>query len=273
MARTTTTKVSTKSSGTTQSHSKTTGRSETASVLDEALRDEILSGLSGFMTDEEIEAYAERLLRPQLNAGLEASQQAYETEKLMREQEIEDLASALQRDIGEQRGAYRQSMADIETAALSRGMGRSSYTLQTLANQGDALAAAIRELTQESEAQREQIRDRITQAAQQNAQTQGRLNTDYASNLAAKVQELREQQRQEQNQHYLTATSAAMGKKTTSEGTTDTTGSSTSQSSTTRVVTSSSGGGSSGRSKKAEDEVDAVSGAAVSVKNLTRDAK
>lgn len=265
MAKTTTTMKTNSSSTSSQSHSESTSQSLTQSMLDEALRDEILSGISDFMSDEEIEQYAQSLLAPQLNAELEAAQQKYDTERLAREQEIDELASALERSIGEQQRAYRQSMADIETAAIARGMGRSSYTLETLANQGDALAEAIRGMTEESEAQRAQIQDRITLAAQQNAQTQGRLNADYAANLSAKVQELKEQQRQEQNQHYLTATSAAMGKQTITSGTTNTTGSSGTTSGTTTVTTS----GSSGSAKKtvAEDEVDAVSGAAVSVKN------
>lgn len=56
-------------------------------------------------------------------------------------------------------------------------MGRSSYTLQTLANQGDTLAKAVQQLTDESTRQSGQIQKQITQAAQQNSQTQGRLNT------------------------------------------------------------------------------------------------
>ena len=77
------------------STSKTNSQSTTKNVLDTALRDVILSGLRGYMTDEEISAYAENLLRPTLNAGLEASQQNYEASKLGYEQEIENLATQL----------------------------------------------------------------------------------------------------------------------------------------------------------------------------------
>ena len=116
----------------------------------------------------------------------------------------------------------------METAALNRGMGRSSYTMQTLANQGDALAKAVQQLTEDSGRRSQQIQNQITQAAQQNSRTQGRLNSDYASQLAAKVQELKESQRKEWNSNYLTAISAAMGQQTTgsqqTSGTTDTTG-------------------------------------------------
>lgn len=108
----------------------------------------------------------------------------------------------------------------METAALSRGMGRSSYTMQTLANQGSALAKAVQQLTEENARAQNQAQQQITLAAQQNAQTQGRLNTDYATQLAAKVQELRESQRNAYNQNYMTAVSEALGNRSTMDSTT-----------------------------------------------------
>lgn len=258
-----------------QSQSQSQSQSTTKKLLDSELLNQILSGVAGNMTDKEIAAFAENLLRPQLNAGIEASQQNFETTKLSKEQEIANLAANLTRAIDEQNSAYRQSKANVETAALNRGMGRSSYTLQTLANQGDALAKAVRELTDENARKTGQIQDQITQAAKQNSQTQGRLNTDFASQLAAKVQELKDTQRREYNSNYLTAISAAMGQRTTgtqqTTGTTDTTG--TRQTNVTNhstSTTSAESSKSSGRGKKKtnvpKDGVDAVSGAAPSAK-------
>lgn len=213
------TQTVTKQKDKSQSQSQTQGQSQsqslTQNVLDNNLLDQILSGLMGPMTDEQISAFAENLLKPQLNAGLEAAQQQYDTTRLAKEQEIENLATALNQAIGQQNAAYRQGMANVETAALARGMGRSSYTMQTLANQGNALAEAVRQLTDENTRQTQQIQSQITQAAQQNAQTQGRLNTDYAANLAAKVQELQQTQRDRYNSDYMTALSLAMQKKQT----------------------------------------------------------
>ena len=169
------------------SQSSSTSQSTTKNVLDKEMMNQILSGLMSNMTDEQITQFAENLLRPQLNAGLEASQQNYETTKLSKEQEIANIAANLNRSIDAQNEAYRKGAANVETAALNRGMGRSSYTVQTLANQSDALAKAVRQLTEDSGRQSQQIQNQITQAAQQNSQTQGRLNNDYASQLAAKV--------------------------------------------------------------------------------------
>ena len=252
----------------TKSQSATQSQSATSKVLDEALRDKILAGLMGYMTDEEIDAYAENLMAPQLSAELEGAQQAYEQAKLSGEQEIELLAAELARNVKEQNRAYKQSMADVETAALARGMGRSSYTLDTLANQGERLAEAVRDLQTDNGKRTQQVRDRMTLAAQQHARTQQRLNTDYAKNLAAKVQEIKENQRREYNQNYLTAVSGSMGSatagssQTSGSSTTDTTGFSETRGSST-TVTKTSGGGSS---KKSSGGVDAVSGAAQSVK-------
>ena len=248
---------SSSSNSTSKEHSQSQSRSDSTSttkkLLDSDLMDQILSGLMKNMTDEEINRFAENLLRPQLNAALEESRQNYETTKLAKEQEIANLAANLTRSIDEQNSAYRKSAANVETAALNRGMGRSSYTMQTLANQGDALAKAVRALTDENTRQSGQIQDQITQAARQNSQTQGRLNTDFASQLASKVQELKENQRKEWNSNYLTAISAAMGQQTTgsqqTSGTSDTTGESHTDSESHSSSTTYRNGKSSGNSK------------------------
>ena len=275
MARITVSNSTHESTTTSESHSKSKSESQSQSqsttqkVLDEKLRDEILSGLLGYMTDEEIDAYAENLLRPQRDAQLEAAQQKYETDRMLGEREIENLAAELRESIDKQRRSYAQSSADVQTAALARGMGRSSYTLDALAAEGDKMARAIRDLTQENERKNAQVRAQMAQAAQQNAQTAGRVNADYAAQLAAKVQELRESQRKEYNQNYLTAVSGSMGTSTSGQsstqktGTTDTTGISHTQGSSSTVTKAY---GTGGGSKSSDTQVDAISGAAKSVK-------
>ena len=234
-------------------HSKQTSQSESRKFLDQELVNQIMGGLMGYMTDEEIAQYAQNLLDPQRNAALEASQQGYETTRLSKQQEIENLAASLTRAIQEQEGAYQRSMADVENAAIARGMGRSSYTMQTLANQGENLAKAVRGLTDESTRLSSQLQQQISLAAQQNAQTQGRVNTDYASQLAAKVQELRQSQRDSYNQMYMTAVSGALGTRTTGSAETNTTGvsntSGTSSTDSTSVSVTQSSGGGGGRKK------------------------
>ena len=253
MARSTTTttnwqNTNSQSNSNTQSQSHSQSQSESRNFLDADLLNQIMSGLMGPMTNEEISAFAENLLRPQLNAGLEAAQQNYETTQMAKQQEIELLADALTRSVAEQENAYGKSVANVETGALSRGMGRSSYTMQNIANQGQAFAKAVENLTRDTQKQQSFLQNQITQAAQHNAQTQGRLNTDYAAQLAAKIQELRQQQASSYNQNYLTAISSAMGRRTTgseqTHGTSQTQQNSTSQTNggSTSVTTTGGGG-------------------------------
>lgn len=194
-----------------QSTSNTKHQTTTKKILDTELMQTILSGLSPQMTEEEIKEFAQSLLKPQLNAALEAAQQQYDTTELALTQEKEDLGVQLAQAIAQQQAAYKKSMADVETAALARGMGRSSYTLDKLGQQGNVLAETIRQLTDESARQQGQVQAQITQAAKQNAQTQGRLNTDYAAQLAAKTQELLQTQKDRYDSNYMSAVSAALG--------------------------------------------------------------
>ena len=245
-----------------QSQSQSESQSISKKLLESGLLETILSGLAGGMSDEELRSYAVSLLEPEKNAELEASRQKYETAKLSREQEIENLAGSLQRSIEEQNKAYRQSAADVQTQALGRGMGRSSYMLESLANQGNLLAEAIRQLTEDSGRRSGQLQQQITQAAEQDAATRGRIEQDYATRLSAKEQELRREQRQEQNRNYLTAVSASMGQQT--NGTTKTEGTHTTDTKTTgsssSVTYSSGGGGSSGGSGTGKKDVSSATG-------------
>ena len=188
---------------------------DSKNVLDEALRDTILNGLAGPMSDAEIQKFAEALLTPQKNAALEAAQQGYDATKLGYDQEMENLAVQLADAIGKQQMQYNQNLAGLETSALARGMGRSSYLLNTEAALGQALSETIKNLSNENTRQTAQIQNKLTLAGQQNAQTQGRINTDYATQLAAKIQELKQSQRQEYNQNYMSATSSALGSQST----------------------------------------------------------
>ena len=93
----TSSKSDSKSKEHSQSQSRSDSQSTTKKLLDSDLLNQILGGLAGSMTDKEIAAFAENLLRPQLNAGIEASRQNFETTKLSKEQEIANLAANLTR--------------------------------------------------------------------------------------------------------------------------------------------------------------------------------
>ncbi len=86
--------------------------SVTRHVIDWDMVQSILAGLSGQMTDEQIDAYAQELLHPQLMADLEESQQRYDAARLGKQQEIEDIVSSLAKSIENTRNAYQKSRAD-----------------------------------------------------------------------------------------------------------------------------------------------------------------
>ena len=134
-------------------------RQETTSknVLDSELLSTLLGGLTANMSEEQIRAYAESLLAPVRNAELEASQQSYEASKLGLTQEMENLAVQLADSISKQQQSYGKNLAGLETAALARGMGRSSYLLNTEAALGQALSETIKQLTTENTRQTAQI--------------------------------------------------------------------------------------------------------------------
>ena len=222
---------------------------DSKNVLDEALRDTILGGFAKDMTDEEIQKYAEALLAPQRNAALEANQQTYDATRLGYEQEMENLAVQLADSIAKQQQNYAQNIAGLETSALARGMGRSSYLLNTEAALSQALSETIKNLSNENTRQTAQIQNKLTLAGQQNAQTQGRVNTDYATQLAAKVQELKAQQTQNYNQNYMSAVSSALGNNSTTTFNPE-------YMSTTPMYVGDAGGGSSGGSSKKKTSTD-----------------
>ena len=156
-----------------------------------------------------------------------AAEQSRDTANLSLQQQKDDLATQLAKSIQEQNDAYNTSIANVETAALNRGMGRSSYTLQTLANQGNALAEAVRQLTDESNTKSSQIDQQMALNTSQAQDTINQANTSYASDLAAKIQELRNQRTSDYNSAYMSAISSAMGQQTT--GTANTVGTETSK--------------------------------------------
>ena len=66
----TSSKSDSKSKEHSQSQSRSDSQSTTKKLLDSDLKNQILGGLVRNMTDEEINQFAENLLRPQLNAAL-----------------------------------------------------------------------------------------------------------------------------------------------------------------------------------------------------------
>lgn len=207
--------------------SQSTSTSTTRKVLNSDILSQILSGLSDTRytqkNTDELMRLAEQYYMPQYNAEVEAARQAQAAKDLAYTQQLENLTSAYGKNVDAQNAAYDKSRAALETGALSRGMGRSSYTMQTLNNNDQARSAALMQLAEGYGKDVRQVSDQRTQSAAQSAETIRRLESDKATNIANRLQELAELEYQkyitginQQNSNYLSAVQAALGEETIS---------------------------------------------------------
>ena len=224
-------------------------QSITQAVINSELLAQILEGLqdAGYTqkTTDELMKIAEDYYLPQYNAEIEAEKQAQAVKDMSYTQQLENLQSAYGKNIDVQNAAYDKSRAALETGALARGMGRSSYTMATLAGNDQARSAALAQLADDYLQNVRQVTDEQTLSAEQSEETIGRLNADKATNITNKLRELADAEYQkyitgvnQQNANYLAAVQAAMGQMTTGQTT-----------ETSTQVTKSGGSGSSSSGK------------------------
>lgn len=213
-----------------QSQQSQQSQSTTQAVVNSELLAQILEGLqdAGYTqkTTDELMKIAEDYYLPQYNAEIEAAQQAKAVKDMSYTQQLENLQSAYGKNINVQNAAYDKSRAALETGALARGMGRSSYTMATLAGNDQARSAALAQLADDYLQNVRQVTDEQTLSSAQSAETIGRLNADKATNITNKLRELADTEYQkyitgvnQQNANYLAAVQAAMGQMTTGQTT------------------------------------------------------
>ena len=226
-------------------------QSITQAVINSELLAQILEGLkdAGYTqkTTDELMKIAEDYYLPQYNAEIEAEKQAQAVKDMSYTQQLENLQSAYGKNIDVQNAAYDKSRAALETGALARGMGRSSYTMATLAGNDQARSAALAQLADDYLQNVRQVTDEQALSSAQSAETIGRLNADKATNITNKLRELADAEYQkyitgvnQQNANYLAAVQAAMGQMTTGQ---------TTETSTQVTTSGGSGSSSSGKSK------------------------
>lgn len=205
-------------------------QSITQAVINSELLAQILEGLqdAGYTqkTTDELMKIAEDYYLPQYNAEIEAEKQAQAVKDMSYTQQLENLQSAYGKNIDVQNAAYDKSRAALETGALARGMGRSSYTMATLAGNDQARSAALAQLADDYLQNVRQVTDEQALSSAQSAETIGRLNADKATNITNKLRELADAEYQkyitgvnQQNANYLAAVQAAMGQMTTGQTT------------------------------------------------------
>ena len=258
------------SQSTSQSTQQQQSSQMTQNILNSELLAQILGGLqdAGYeqKTTDELMKIAQDYYLPVYNAEIEAAKQAQATKDLTYAQQLENLQSAYGKNVDTQNAVYDKSRASLETGALARGMGRSSYTMATLSQNDKARSAALAQLADDYSRDVRQVSDQRTQAAAQSAETLARLESDKATNISNQLVQLADTEYQryvaglnQQNANYLAAVQAAMGQQTTGQQTstglqtTQGTSSMTGQTDTTQTSTGESTqvtkvGGSSGTS-------------------------
>ena len=231
MAKNSTVTTTTQSSSTTQgtsgsqSQGQSSSQQSTQKVVNQELLSQLLAGLADMgytpRSEEELRQAAENRYNPLYNAEVEAAKQKQQQTDLALSQQLDDLLSGITRQKDTQNATFDKARAGIETGALARGMGRSSYTMSTLSNNDIARAKALNQIDEDANRQTGQLGTQRTQLSQQLAETLGRLSTDKETNISNYLQELYDQEYQRQmaanqakNQNYLTAVDLSMGSQT-----------------------------------------------------------
>lgn len=184
-------------------------------------------------TEEELLAQAQNRYKAQYDANRLAAQQAAETSDLALQQQRASLAPSYARQLEEARKNTARTLSSNDRYSLQRGMQRSSYNAQRLANimlEGDQTLADIAQAqtTAESniDAQRAQL---AAQLAQQLAQYNAAEQSDIQGALAdLRDQEYERQQAADQYANDLLMALYEYGQKAGSSGSGSGSGSSSS---------------------------------------------
>ncbi len=213
------------------SNSASTSSAQTADwqlssrFLDEDLLRRLLQGLASSAytpkTQEELLSIAQQRYAPEYAAAVEAARQQQQQQDLALSQQLAGILAGLDRERAGQNAAFDQARARIELDALERGMGRSSYTLSTLAANDAQRAQALRQVDQEANRQAQDIGQQRTLLSDQLAQTLTRLQQDRQTNVSNYLQELYDREydraqadRAARNEDFLTAVELASGTRT-----------------------------------------------------------
>ena len=145
-------------------------------------------------TDEEIRKQAEGEYQSYYDQLKLAAQQQHQQSDLSLQQQREGLEATYDKQREQSAKAYAQNYSQADRQMLSRGMQRSSYGAQTLANifqQGAEAQQAIGDQQAAAEANIDQQR---TQLAQQLAQQLSQYSASEAADVLARIRELEDKE-------------------------------------------------------------------------------
>ena len=171
----------------------------------DAITNQLVNALMNPSSGVDLQEMAHNLYSSYYDQLSLAAQQAYDTNALALQQQKTNLGRNYDRQRQEAANNYAQAVSQADRRAMQRGMGRSSYNMQTLANLDQAGVEAQNELWRMQSEDEGNIDAKITQAAQQLAQQLQHYTQNQASDELGYVQQqqLQNAQTANQNAQYL----------------------------------------------------------------------
>lgn len=163
---------------------------------------EQMLALTAPKTEEEYLKLATDYYTPQHNAQVMALEQANAKENLAYEQQLAQLATAMQDSRESTNATYAKNISDLNNNMLRRGIARSSYAGQIEANARTGWANALSKLERDYQANVNYVGQQQQLATSQLAQNVARLKTDLATNIANYQETLKNNDKNAQMQAY-----------------------------------------------------------------------
>lgn len=142
------------------------------------------------MTEEEMRQQAQGAVGSYYDAQRLAAEQAAAKTDLALEQQLAGLGAAYDKQREATEDAYARAVSDTDRGMIGRGMQRSSYAAQTLANLREEGADALQDISDQETQAAGNISAQRAQLAQQLAQQMASLNVSEAADVQSRVDEL-----------------------------------------------------------------------------------
>lgn len=153
-------------------------------------------------TQEALQQQAENYYASIYGSKRNAATNQYNTDKLLLEQQLNRLGAAYAAQLAQSNRGYASSLDALGGSMTARGMGRSSYAAQLNAAMMQNAMAAANGIRAEETSKRQEIGDQLTTLGSNYASTMGQLDVDQASDIAARLDLLQQQEydRQQANE-------------------------------------------------------------------------
>ena len=156
--------------------------------------DKLQQQLAGYATDDAtLRAQAEALYKPTYLTELEALRQQLALQQQAYKSQLEGLGVSYDQQRRATNQAYDESMVDLNNALTKRGLGRSSLVSTQGAYLENERNTALGDIDANEAAAEKALLEKIALLTDQAAQSEKLLASNYAQQLEARIQDLRQQ--------------------------------------------------------------------------------